>query len=148
MYRITDHIIDTQALLAAVARPEAGGTVLFVGTTRDHNEGHVVERLEYEAYREMAVTEMARIGDEIRRRWSVVEVAMVHRIGVVPIGEASVAVAVAAAHRDEAFAACRFGIDTLKATVPIWKKEFYVGGERWVGACHRHPTPEEREVTG
>jgi molybdopterin synthase catalytic subunit len=97
-----------------------------------------VERLEYEAYESMAVDEMRRIGEEIGRRWAVVAVSMVHRVGVVPVGEASVAVAVSAAHRDEAFAACRFGIDTLKATVPIWKKEYYEGGEHWVGPCHAH----------
>lgn len=137
-YRITADPIDAAALLAAVGDPAAGGTTLFVGTTRNENEGRVVERLEYEAYEAMAIDEMRRIGDDIARRWSVVAVAMVHRVGVVPVGEASVAVAVAAAHREEAFAACRYGIDTLKATVPIWKKEYYLGGEHWVGPCHTH----------
>ena len=137
-YRVTDTPIDTSLLLAAVADPAAGGTTLFVGTTRDENEGRVVERLEYEAYEAMAVREMQRIGADIARRWGVVAVAMVHRVGVVPVGEASVAVAVSAAHREEAFAACRYGIDTLKATVPIWKKEYYRGGEHWVGPCHAH----------
>lgn len=136
VYRITDQTIDTEALLRAVGEPGAGASVLFVGTTRDVNEGHIVEHLEYDAYGAMAETEMARIGAEIARRWPVRAVAMVHRIGVVPIGEASVAVAVSAPHRDEAFAACRYGIDELKATVPIWKKEHYRDGARWVGACH------------
>jgi molybdopterin synthase catalytic subunit len=138
VYHVTQRAIDPNALLAAVANPAAGGTTLFVGTTRDENEGRVVERLEYEAYEAMAVSEMRRIGDDIARRWRVVAVAMVHRVGVVPVGEASVAVAVSAAHREEAFAACRYGIDTLKATVPIWKKEYYRGGEHWVGPCHAH----------
>ncbi len=137
-YRVTDASIDTDALLAEVGDPAAGGTTLFVGTTRNENEGRVVERLEYEAYEAMALEEMRRIGDEIARRWAVVAVAMVHRVGVVPVGQASVAVAVSAAHRDEAFLACRFGIDTLKQTVPIWKKEYYQGGEHWVGPCHAH----------
>jgi molybdopterin synthase catalytic subunit len=137
-YRVTDGHIDTTALLAAVGDPGAGGTALFVGTTRNENEGRVVARLEYEAYEAMAVEEMRRIGDDIARRWGVVAVAMVHRVGVVPVGQASVAVAVSAAHREEAFAACRYGIDTLKATVPIWKKEHFEGGEHWVGPCHRH----------
>lgn len=137
-YRVTPDGIDGAALLAEVGDPEAGGTTLFVGTTRNENEGRVVERLEYEAYEAMALEEMRRIGDEIAHRWRVVAVAMVHRVGVVPIGEASVAIAVSAAHREEAFAACRHGIDTLKATVPIWKKEFYQGGEHWVGPCHAH----------
>jgi molybdopterin synthase catalytic subunit len=138
LYRVTDTNIDTEALLADVGDPAAGGTTLFVGTTRDENEGRVVERLEYEAYEAMAVDEMHRIGAEIARRWQVVAVSMVHRVGVVPVGQASVAVAVSAAHREEAFAACRYGIDTLKATVPIWKKEYYRGGEHWVGPCHAH----------
>jgi molybdopterin synthase catalytic subunit len=137
-FRVTERSIDTEALLTDVGDPAAGGTALFVGTTRNENEGRVVERLEYEAYEAMAVDEMRRIGDEIGRRWSVVAVSMVHRVGVVPVGQASVAVAVSAAHREEAFAACRYGIDTLKATVPIWKKEYYEGGEHWVGPCHAH----------
>ena len=138
VYRVIESSIDSAALLTAVGDPAAGGTALFVGTTRNENEGRVVERLEYEAYEAMAVEEMRRIGDEIARRWDVVAVSMVHRVGVVPVGEASVAVAVSAAHREEAFAACRYGIDTLKATVPIWKKEYYEGGEHWVGPCHAH----------
>ena len=137
-YRVTAERIDTQALLAEVGAAAAGGTTLFVGTTRNENEGRMVERLEYEAYETMAIDEMRRIGDEIAQRWRVVAVAMVHRVGVVPVGEASVAVAVASGHREEAFAACRYGIDTLKATVPIWKKEYYLGGEHWVGPCHTH----------
>lgn len=140
-YRVVAFGIDTDALLADVGDPAAGGTTLFVGTTRNENEGRVVERLEYEAYETMAVDEMRRIGEEITRRWQVVAVSMVHRVGVVPVGQASVAVAVSAAHREEAFAACRFGIDTLKATVPIWKKEYYEGGEHWVGPCHAHAAP-------
>jgi molybdopterin synthase catalytic subunit len=141
LFRVTERSIDTEVLLADVGDPSAGGTALFVGTTRNENEGRVVERLEYEAYEAMAVDEMRRIGDEIGRRWRVVAVSMVHRVGVVPVGEASVAVAVSAAHREEAFAACRYGIDTLKATVPIWKKEYYEGGEHWVGPCQAHGAP-------
>ncbi|MEO6029002.1 MAG: molybdenum cofactor biosynthesis protein MoaE [Candidatus Binatia bacterium] len=137
-YKVTEISIDTEALLAFVGDPAAGGATLFVGTTRNENEGRVVERLEYEAYEAMAVEEMRRIGDEIAHRWGIVAVSMVHRVGVVPVGQVSVAVAVSAAHREEAFAACRFGIDTLKATVPIWKKEYYEGGEHWVGPCHAH----------
>lgn len=144
IYRITDEPIDSAALLGAVGSHAAGGSVLFVGTTREENDGKVVERLEYEAYHVMAVAEMQKIGDEIARRWSVVNVAMVHRVGVVPLGEASVAIAVSAAHRDAAFEACRYGIDTLKAAVPIWKKEYFEGGERWIGACD-HGSQSRRE---
>jgi molybdopterin synthase catalytic subunit len=145
MFRITDQTIDTTALLASVGDPGAGAAVLFVGTTRDENEGRVVERLEYEVYGRMAESEMARIGAEIAARWPVRAVAMVHRVGVVPVGEASVGVAVSAPHRDDAFAACRFGIDRLKATVPIWKKEHHRGGTVWIGACHEHGTPATHE---
>ena len=138
MYLVTSDPIDVTAVLAEVAHAGAGGIALFIGTTRDENEGRRVERLEYEAYDGMAASEMAAIGDEMRRRWSLLGVAMVHRVGMVPITEASVAIAVAAPHREEAFAACRFGIDTLKATVPIWKKEYYAHGSRWIGRCHSH----------
>ena len=136
VYRIIDEPIDLTALLTAVGDPSAGGTVLFVGTTRDHNDGRAVLRLEYEAYREMALSEMTKIGRTMEARWPLQAIAMVHRVGAVPIGEASVAVVVSAAHRDAAFEACRYGIDQLKATVPIWKKEHYQGGEVWIGACH------------
>lgn len=148
MYRITDEPIDSNAVLAAVGSPAAGGSVLFLGTTRGHNDGKVVERLEYEAYRDMAVAEMTKIGADIARRWLVVAVAMVHRVGVVPLGEASVAIAVSAAHRDAAFEACRYGIDTLKAAVPIWKKEYFEGGERWIGACNDQGAGSRREGVG
>jgi len=138
VYLVTKDPIDLSAVLREVSHPRAGGIALFVGTTRDENEGRRVVRLEYEAYDDMAVAEMRAIGEAMRRRWGLLAVAMVHRIGVVPIADASVAVAVAAPHRDEAFAACRFGIDTLKAQVPIWKKEFYADGSRWIGACAAH----------
>lgn len=147
MYRITDEPIDPAALLAAVGHPSAGGTVLFVGTTRQENEGRSVERLEYEAYRDMALREMEKISAEIAQRWDVVAIAMTHRVGVVPVGEASVAVAVSAAHRDAAFQACRYGIDTLKTVVPIWKKEHYRDGERWIGACGHAAAGTRREGT-
>lgn len=143
MYLVTTDPIDVAAVLRAVAHPGAGGIALFVGTTRDENEGQRVERLEYEAYDGMATMEMTAIGAAMRRRWRLLAVAMVHRLGVVPIAEASVAVAVAAPHREEAFAACRYGIDTLKAQVPIWKKEFYADGSRWIGACHTHSVHNE-----
>ena len=147
VYLVTSDPIDVAAVLAEVAHSSAGGIALFVGTTRDENEGRRVERLEYEAYDGMATSEMAAIGVEMCRRWPLLGIAMVHRVGVVPIAEASVAVAVAAPHREEAFAACRFGIDTLKAHVPIWKKEYYADGSRWIGGCHAHDTHGD-EVRG
>jgi len=137
MIRLTDQPIVVDDLLQAVADPAAGAVVLFVGTTRDHNEGRSVERLEYEAYAGMAESEIAKIADEARARWPIARLAVVHRTGVVPIGSASVAIAVSSAHRGDAFAAARFAIDRLKEVVPIWKKEFFAGGAVWIGdqAC-------------
>jgi len=139
-YLITGATIDVAAVLAAVTEARAGGIALFVGTTRDENDGRRVVRLEYEAYEDMAIREMRAIGAEMRQRWPLVAVAMVHRVGIVPLAEVSVAIAVSSPHRDEAFAACRHGIDRLKALVPIWKKEYYADGSRWIGACHADPS--------
>lgn len=134
MYQIVPKPIDVAAVTAAVACPSAGATVTFVGTTRDHNDGRRVSRLDYEAYPEMALAEMRRIGETAQQRWPIEKVAIVHRIGVVPLGEASVVIAVSAVHRHAAFEACHFAIDRLKEVVPIWKKEYFEGGEIWVGS--------------
>jgi molybdopterin synthase catalytic subunit len=103
-----------------------------VGVVRDNNAGRRVLWLEYEAYEEMALPLMEEIAREVRARWPVTSVRIEHRLGRLEIGEASVAVAVASPHRREAFEACRYAIDTLKRTVPIWKKEFFEGGEAWI----------------
>jgi len=133
MIRLTDEPIRVDDLLRAASDPGAGAIVLFVGTTRDHNDGRTVERLEYEAYPGMAENELERIAAAVGDRWPVARVAIVHRTGVVPIGEASVAIAASAAHRGDAFDAARFAIDRLKEVVPIWKKEFFEGGAVWIG---------------
>jgi len=133
LYAVTERPIDLGAVTSAVADPRAGATVVFVGTTRNQSSGRTVEELEYEAYGDMAEARMRSLGEEIQKRWPVVKVAMVHRVGRVGVGEASVAIAVSGAHRAEAFDACRFGIDELKKSVPIWKKEHYRDGSRWVG---------------
>lgn len=116
-----------------VVRPDCGGVVLFSGTVRDHADGRPgVSYLEYEAYEEHVVPRLGAIADEIRVRWPVVgRIALIHRIGHLELAESSVVVAVSAPHRPEAFDAARFGIDTLKATVPIWKRETWNGGESW-----------------
>jgi molybdopterin synthase catalytic subunit len=134
MFEIVEQPIDVSRLVAAVGRPGAGAIATFIGTTRDHNSGRRVTRLEYEAYPAMAIREMRAIGDEAMARFSAQAIAIVHRIGVVEIGEASVVIAVSAAHRAASFDACRFAIDRLKEIVPIWKKEHYEGGEIWIGA--------------
>jgi len=128
--RLVRSAIDLGALSAA--SPEDGALALFVGVVRNHNAGRPVRHLEYEGYEEMALSEMEAIAAEARRRWPVTEVRIVHRLGRIEIGEASVAVAASSPHRAEAFEACRFAIDTLKRRVPIWKKEFYADGEVWL----------------
>lgn len=131
--RVSAQIPDLGALVAAVADPTAGAIVTFVGTTREAGEGRVVEQLEYEAYPEMAEAEMARIAAEAVARFGLVAAACEHRIGEVPVGEVSVALAVSAAHRDAAYAGSRYLIDELKRRVPIWKRERWSGGVAWVG---------------
>jgi molybdopterin synthase catalytic subunit len=136
--------IEPARLLAAVGDPAAGASVLFLGTTRDENAGRRVTRLEYEAFASMAVREMRQLARAARRRWPIRRVAMIHRIGVVPIGEASVGIAISAAHRTEAFEACHWLIDRLKEIVPIWKKEHYRGGAVWIGPQQGGPLPRRR----
>ena len=134
MYKITTEPIDVEALYRAVLRDRDGAVVTFHGVVREYSDsGRAVRYLEYEAYPEMAEAQMRAIGAEIKRRWDIDDVAMVHRIGRLEIGEASVVIAVASPHRGEAFDACEYAIDTLKATVPIWKKEVFADGEVWVG---------------
>ena len=127
---LTRKPIDVAALGAAA--PADGAHCTFVGVVRDHNAGRAVLYLEYEAFEEMALPLMEEIAAEAGRRWPVTAITIVHRLGRLEIGEASVAVAVVSPHRAEAFAACRYAIDTLKATVPIWKKEFYADGAVWL----------------
>jgi molybdopterin synthase catalytic subunit len=124
--------IDVAELVATVQGSDDGAVALFLGTVRDHNRDRSVRWLEYEAYAGMAESEMARIEREALERHEISRVALVHRTGRLEIGEASVAVAVAAAHRAPALEACRFVIDTLKQTVPIWKKEHFEGGAVWI----------------
>jgi molybdopterin synthase catalytic subunit len=130
MVGLTRERIDLAALLPAA--PADGAVCLFVGVVRHENGGRRVRHLEYEAYEDMALPLMEQIAREAAQRWPVSHVHLVHRLGRLEIGEPSVAVAVASPHRPEAFAACRYVIDTLKATVPIWKKEFYEDGAVWL----------------
>ncbi len=129
---LSEQRLDPAEVSARVEGPDAGGVVVFVGAVRDHARGHQIRFLEYEAYPAMAEREMQRIADEAEARWSGVRVAMAHRVGHLEIGELAVVVAAAAPHRAEAFEACRFGIDTLKERVPIWKKEVATDGAYWV----------------
>ncbi len=130
---LSDEPLSLARAAAEVASDDAGAIATFVGTTRARSRGRDVIRLEYEAYEGMAEAEMERIASELRARHDVIDVAIHHRVGPVEIGETSVVIAVSAAHRAAAFDACREAIDTLKQTVPLWKKELYVGGEEWIG---------------
>ena len=130
---LTGEPLSLERVSAEVASDAAGAIATFVGTTRARSRGRDVIRLQYEAYEGMAEAEMERIARELRARHDVIDVAIHHRVGPVEIGETSVVIAVSAAHRAAAFDACREAIDTLKQTVPLWKKELYVGGEEWIG---------------
>ncbi len=123
MVRLTREPIDYHALTESVRHPHCGAVALFLGTVRDLTGEHVTVFLDYEAYGPMAEKKLAEIEAEVRRRWPVGDVVLVHRLGRLGVGEVSVAVAVSCPHRAEAFDACRFAVDTLKELVPIWKKE-------------------------
>jgi molybdopterin synthase catalytic subunit/molybdopterin converting factor small subunit len=132
-FLLSEAPLSIEAAVEEVASEEAGAVATFVGTTRIHSRGRSVTQLEYEAYEGMAEQVMAEIAEELTSRYELCEVAIHHRIGRVGIGERSVVIAVSAPHRQDALAACKDAIDTLKERVPLWKKEVYVGGEEWIG---------------
>lgn len=136
MIAVTDQPIDIQACLDAVQSERAGAVDVFIGTVRNHNNARNVVRLEYESFDSMAIRKMTELAEEAARRWPVEKIAIVHRKGVLSIGDVAVVIAVATPHRAESFEACRWVIDTLKQVVPIWKKEIYDDGEEWLEA---HP---------
>ncbi|MDX1515772.1 MAG: molybdenum cofactor biosynthesis protein MoaE [Woeseiaceae bacterium] len=143
MFRISDSAIDPDALRASLANPAAGAYCGFEGWVRNHNDGHRVERLEYEVYEPLAVTEGEKILAEAQAQFPHLVAHCVHRSGLLEIGDCAVWVGVVAAHRDEAFQACRYIIDSVKVRLPIWKKEHYVNGDSgWVNcercAAHAH----------
>jgi len=132
-FRLTEDPIDVGAVIAEAADDAAGAVATFLGTVRERSRGREVLHLEYEAYEGMAERAMAEIAGSLGAKYDLCAVAITHRIGRVAIGETSVAIAVSAPHREDALAACKEAIDTLKAEVPLWKKEVYEGGEEWVG---------------
>jgi len=132
-FRLSEEPLDPAAVIREVSDPRAGGIATFIGTTRVESRGRTVHYLDYEAYGGMAEQVMAELADELKRKHDLCELAIPHRIGRVDIGEPSVVIAVSAPHRAAALAACREAIDTLKETVPLWKKEVYEGGEEWIG---------------
>jgi len=145
-FRFSHTPIDTAALRAELANPESGGYTSFEGWVRNHNEGHKVRHLEYQAFEPLAVKEGERIVAEAIKRFGIERAACVHRVGDLAIGEMAVWVGASARHREEAFRACRYIIDEVKHRVPIWKKEHYENGDSgWVN-CERCAAPGEHEL--
>ena len=134
--QLLDTPIDNEACIDFVNHAEAGGNVVFVGTVRAQTKGKKVLKLEFESYQPMAIKEMRKIAEQVIEKWNALAVSFHHRVGVLDIGEVAVTIAVSTPHRKAAFEACEYAIDTLKETVPIWKKEFFEDGEVWVAA---HP---------
>ena len=132
-FALSEEPLSVEATIEEVASPEAGAVATFVGTTRVHSRGRTVVHLEYEGYEGMAEKVMAEIAEELSSRYELCAVAIHHRVGRVGIGDRSVVIAVSAPHRQDALAACKDAIDTLKERVPLWKKEVYEGGEEWIG---------------
>lgn len=132
LFEITTEPISVDEVSRRVASPAVGAVVSFAGLVRNTNEGRQVRELEYEAYADMAEPILAQIGEEIKARWPVAAVAIVHRVGRLAVGETSIVIAIASGHRQGAFEAGRYAIDRIKDIVPIWKKEYFEGGEVWV----------------
>lgn len=132
MFRLVWESIDVASLRCSLAREEDGAVVVFEGVVRNHSRGRQVRCLEYSAYEAMALRELERIGAKTKLQFAIRDIEIVHRLGRLIPGECSVAIVVVSAHRAAAFDACRFAIDAIKKTVPIWKKEFYEDGEAWV----------------
>ena len=132
-FRLSADALSLEAVVDEVRSDRAGAIATFVGTTRVESRGRTVEHLDYEAYEGMAEQVMAEIADELKQRYDLCDIAIHHRTGRVEIGDASVVIAISAPHRQDALAACKDAIDTLKTKVPLWKKEVYEGGEEWIG---------------
>jgi molybdopterin synthase catalytic subunit len=132
MICITSEPIDFCRILENVTDRSSGGIALFLGTVRDHDESKVVLRMYYEIYKEMAEKNLARIEYEVKTKWKINKFVAIHRTGELRVGDVSVAVAASAEHRNQAFEACRYGIDQIKTKVPIWKKEIYNNSSCWV----------------
>ncbi len=131
-HEIVQGPIDTHAVVLKVTTPEAGAISTFHGVVRDNSLGRKVQYLFYEAYPPMAIAEMVKIEEEAQGKWDIAQMAIVHRVGRLEIGEASVVIAVSSPHRLDAIEACHFAIERLKQTVPVWKKEYWEGGEVWI----------------
>ncbi len=136
MFQLIREPIDIQKIADGLQKPEDGALVVFEGVVRNNSQDKAVRFLEYDAYEPMALKKIEEIGSRARNQFAIRDIAIVHRLGRMDIGECSVAIIVASAHRGPAFEACRFAIDTIKEIVPIWKKEFYEDGEVWIEGAH------------
>jgi len=134
--QLLDQPLEPQQCIDHVSHPAAGGIDVFIGTVRDNTKGKAVVRLDFEAYGKMAISEMRKIAEQMAERWPTHRISIHHRVGSLQIGDIAVIIAVSTPHRKAAFEACQYAIDTLKDTVPIWKKEIFEDGEVWVAA---HP---------
>lgn len=132
LFEVTDAPLDPERAVRHVCRPEAGAIALFFGVVRNESRGRRVLYLEYDAYPEMATRVMRQVAEEIRARWPITDIAVMHRTGRLEIGETSLLVAVSSPHRKEAFEACHALVDRFKEVVPVWKKEVWEGGEEWI----------------
>ena len=130
--KISNEPLNAADSIATISDHECGGEVVFIGTIRNRTKGKTVMRLEYECYQSMALKEMRKIAAEALHRWTVKNILIHHRTGSLQVGDIAVVIVVSAPHREAAFNACRYAIDTLKKTVPIWKKEIFDDGEEWV----------------
>jgi len=145
LYQTTEGPVSLDPLVASVARNTSGAVATFLGIVREFARGRQVSYLEYDAYPEMAIAKMRQIGEEIRKQWPVDCIAIVHRIGRLIIGEASVAIVISAPHRREALEACAYAIERLKEIVPIWKKEVWLDGAEWIGSTVDEYQKRKRE---
>ncbi len=132
MFEITSEVLDPAPLVEAVRRDESGAVALFYGVVRNENMGRNVQYLEYDVYPEMAIKKMREVADEVRAKYPITGIGVLHRVGRLEIGETSLLVAVSSAHRVAAFEACHFAVDRIKQIVPIWKKEVWEDGEEWI----------------
>ena len=136
MFRLTREPIEVPKVVRSLQKPDDGAVVIFEGVVRNYAREKAVRFLEYDAYESMALKKLEEIGSRARSEYAIRDIAIVHRLGHLNVGECSIVIAVASAHRGPAFEACRFAIDTIKAVVPIWKKEFYEDGEVWIEGGH------------
>jgi len=146
MLKITKKVLSIDEVLNSIKDPEAGAVVLFIGTVRSKTEEKTVVAIEYEAYDEMAIRQVEKLEKEIRNRWNIKNVIILHRIGRLIVGDKSIIIGISSPHRDEAFKACRYAIEFIKQDVPIWKKEFFKDGGVWIDKNNLSQTDDDQSI--